>query len=89
MDIPRPAFVYIGRRSCGCCTAVISDLPGFEKDTAKEVAEVIASGRTIERVAFDVYRDRVSHEETFMACPHQEQKLQLDGLIGGQYGRLE
>lgn len=38
---------------------------------------MIASGRTIERVAFDVYRDRVSHEETFMACPHQEQKLQL------------
>jgi len=89
MAIPKPNFVYIGRKPCGCCTAVISDLAGFEKDTAKDVAAVIKSGRAIERVSFEQYKTTVRFEPTFMACPHSKPvpaPSPQPGLFGAEVG---
>lgn len=74
MDIHKPKYYsYIGREKCGCCTFIIADIPGDEKSTAKEIAKVIKSGRTIERIDWQTYVNVVSKEPTFMACSHTAQ----------------
>ena len=40
---------YIGFASCGCARALAHDVPGMEKDTAREVAGYIKSGLVVER----------------------------------------
>lgn len=47
----KPTHDYIGRKKCGCVVAAVVDMPGFEKETAKTVAEFIRDGLTIERIA--------------------------------------
>lgn len=71
MNIPKPMYVYIAREKCGCCTAIVSDITGLEKETGKWVAKVIESGRNINRVSWQEYANIISTEETFMSCPHR------------------
>jgi hypothetical protein len=44
----RPEYDYIGVKECGCVVAICHDLG--DKETAKEVAELIRSGLHVERV---------------------------------------
>lgn len=71
MRPPKPTHAYVGRNQCGCCTAIISDTPDDKEFVAKEVSAVILSGRTIERLTWQVYVDEIAAEPTFMDCPHQ------------------
>ena len=65
-----PEFVYVARNpSCGCVVGLISDYA--DKETGEAVAECISEGAYIERVAWQIYKDQVSQEPTFLACPHQ------------------
>ncbi|HSZ58659.1 MAG TPA: hypothetical protein VK797_23525 [Tepidisphaeraceae bacterium] len=43
-------FCYIGRRSCGCICCVTIDDTEHRKETAKDIAEWIRSGLSIERM---------------------------------------
>lgn len=43
-------FMYLAKRPCGRVSAMCWDEPGFEKDTAKHVAEYIRRGDKVERV---------------------------------------
>lgn len=43
-------FMYLAKRPCGRLSALCWDEPGYEKDTAKHVAEYIRRGDTVERV---------------------------------------
>jgi len=48
---------YVGRtRCCGRFVAAVADIPGAEKDTSKDVADMIANGYVVERVEDDVVR---------------------------------
>jgi len=68
-------FVYVGRkRQCRCAVGIITDLG--DEYTANNVADFIASGLTVNRVSWPVYR-QIAEEETFMACPHGQKKLPL------------
>ena len=44
---------------------------------AQAVAEFIASGRTIERVSFEDYKEKLSREKTFMNCQHVARQPEL------------
>lgn len=75
MNLPKPTHVYIGRQKrCGCCTAIISDYG--DKETANSVASVIKSGRYIERVDWQTYKNVVSQEPGFMDCHCKELSTQ-------------
>lgn len=43
-------MAYIGQKPCGCVVAAAVDIPECRKETAKDVAEWIRSGLTVERV---------------------------------------
>lgn len=78
----KATHVYVGRKACGCCVAVVTDLQ--DKMTGKEVAEFIASGLTVERISFDDYRARIVEEPGFMGCIHEEGGEQLVLLQVGE-----
>lgn len=45
-------FIYIGIcEGCGTYVRFVVDVRGFEKDTAKEVADMIARGMRVERIS--------------------------------------
>jgi hypothetical protein len=71
-DMKPATHVYIGRKECGCCVAVVTDL--MDKSTGKSVAEFIGDGLIIKRVSFPEYRE-MCKEETFMGCTHGQAKL--------------
>ncbi|MCK9568589.1 hypothetical protein M0R72_06580 [Candidatus Pacearchaeota archaeon] len=43
-------MAYIAVKSCGCVVGAVVDIPECRKETAKDVAEWIRNGLTIERV---------------------------------------
>lgn len=43
-------FIYLAKRPCGRVSALAWDDPGYEKSTAKHVAEWIARGDKVDRV---------------------------------------
>ena len=47
------AMAYIGRRNCGCVVAVSVDTPFYRRDVAKDLAEFIRRGYTVERVTVE------------------------------------
>ena len=48
--------VYTGKAKCGCIVAVVADMPDMPKETAKDVAEFIRGGYTVERVPVEDFR---------------------------------
>ena len=76
--LERPKFVYVGRKSCGCCVALVTDFA--DKLTARSVAEFIESGLTIDRYSFDQYISDVCKEPTFMNCIHVTHQLELSAI---------
>jgi len=70
-EIPIPTHAYIARKECGCCIGVASDIASYPRGTAEGVASFIKEGLTVERVTWEVYREQVSKELTFMQCPHK------------------
>ena len=50
MNNQKPTHDYVARLKCGCIVALVADVPGFEKETAKSVAELIRDGCAVERV---------------------------------------
>lgn len=71
-----PTHVYIGRAPCGCVYMLRND--DHDKDTAHDVAEVIKEGGSVERVTWKRYIDVVRNEDTFMACPHQDEQMEME-----------
>jgi hypothetical protein len=49
----KPTHEYIATAKCGCVVGVLSDLKGYEKETAKEVADFIKKGCAVNRVLRD------------------------------------
>jgi hypothetical protein len=41
---------YVGTLACGCGVAITRDIPGYEKDTAKDVASFIAGALVVTRL---------------------------------------
>lgn len=67
---------YIGRAPCGCVRAATVDLASDPKGVARDVADFIKDGLTIERVPHQYVRDNL------WRCPHQiipddQMKLEL------------
>ena len=61
---------YIGRKACGCITAVVVDAPESKKETAKSVAGFIAQGLTIDRVTAAAFRAGK------FGCKHKDKRKQ-------------
>lgn len=61
-------FCYVARKSCGCVIGVCTDMK--DRDTARNVAEFISGGLTVDRVAWTQYQV-IAKEPTFFACPHK------------------
>jgi len=69
--------VYIGRKSCGCCVAAVTD--DGDKHTAAAVADFIKSGCTIERLSMEEYRTKPDAMPHGCKCPKPQQST----LFGG------
>ncbi len=41
--------VWVGLKACGCCVAVVVDVPGHEKHTAKTKREFLRDGLSVVR----------------------------------------
>ncbi len=41
---------YVGSMACGCGVALVRDMPEYPKDTAADVAGLIRSGYTVQRL---------------------------------------
>ena len=67
---------YIARCKCGAIVMATVDKPEHAKDTAREVAECIADGLTIERVTCQCVRDNWSD----CTCEQADPQLALDLL---------
>jgi len=46
----KPTHSYIATAKCGCVVGLIAVIPGYEKDTAKNVADFIKRGYMVELV---------------------------------------
>ena len=44
---------YIGRKACGCVVAAVVDSLGAEVETAKDVADFIRAGYSVEHIEAD------------------------------------
>jgi hypothetical protein len=58
-------YAYIGRESCGCVTCVTLDDPGHKREVAKDIANWVRWGMSVERVAVEDARS------AFTTCSHQ------------------
>ena len=56
-------MAYVAHEKCGCMTGATVDEPQYAKATAKDVADWIKDGRTVEHVSGDIVR------KTFAVCP--------------------
>ena len=65
--VQHATHVYIGRKACGCCVAITTD--SGDKETAKSVVKFIQEGLAVNRIEWQTYKEQVSVEPTFMACP--------------------
>lgn len=62
-------FSYVGRENCGCITFAMIDDPAYAKETAREVAKVIRSGRLITRMTT---KEALADPLFFLGkCPHK------------------
>jgi hypothetical protein len=73
-NVNKPTHDYVGRKVCGCCVTLISDLG---PECAHDIAGAIRAGLTIERVPREQLAT-IMAEPTFMACPHGQ--LPLEGI---------
>lgn len=48
-DIDVGTHCYVGINARGCGVVIVSDMPGHEKATGKDVAEMIKDGMKVER----------------------------------------
>lgn len=69
----KPEYVYVARNPCGCVSGLVND--DRDKFTADSVAGFISDGRTVDRVAWDVYVNEVAREPTFFKCNHGQLRL--------------
>lgn len=65
---------YVGRCKCGSIVAAVVDVPGQEKDTAKDVAGFIKDGLKVEQMETDQVRVTLGR----CTCT-KDQQLTLDG----------
>ncbi len=68
MDDEAQIMCYIGRKSCGCVVAATVDEPQYREDVAKDIADWLRSGLTIERVTVEYARQNLN-----FSCPHKQQ----------------
>lgn len=67
-------YCYIARERCGCITGAAVDEPQYAKAVAKDVADWIKDGRTVERVPTTVVREhfaRCSRKPTVRWHDHE------------------
>lgn len=60
-------YSYVARKACGCMVGATVDDPAHKKDVAREIAEWVREGLTIERVTHDVVRKEFMGSK----CPHE------------------
>lgn len=60
-------MAYVAKKPCGCICSAVVDEPNHKRDVAKDVAEWIREGLTIEHVTVQHVR------ENFVGwqCPHE------------------
>ena len=69
---------YIGTWPCGCILAVICDVPGQSKQTAKDVAELIKGGASVTRVLHSEFREmEFGHRLTCSLPKHQDRARKM------------
>jgi len=68
--LPKPEFEYVGIKDCGCCVAVVADIPGYEKHTAETVAEFITDGLKVKRIPRTELDDYLP-----LGCKHIDRQL--------------
>jgi len=59
---------------CGCCEAASVDEPQYPKSNAKDVAQWIRAGYTVERRSVEWVR------ENLRRCPHKEDRIKQTEL---------
>ena len=47
--------VYIGTGPCGCWCFAVSDVPGDERDTAREIKRALKDGLRVERMTCEAW----------------------------------
>ncbi len=69
---------YVGRHPiCHHMRAAVIDQPGYEKETAKDVAEYIESGMRIERVMIQEVRDKFAVEKCEVCQPPKPKQMEM------------
>lgn len=63
----KATHAYIGVNQQGQARAIVCDDAGYEKDTAKLVAEWITMGRTVERLPIEEAKARLNPEPSEVA----------------------
>lgn len=74
--LDKPKGVYVARKRCGCVVGIVTDMEADKKATGDAVAEFIRDGLYVNRVGWAEYKANISHEDTFMACPHEKGPVQ-------------
>jgi hypothetical protein len=64
-------YCYIGLTKCNCLVAISCDMPGHEKGTAEDVADMIKSGLRVERATVDYAKNN------FGRCTHEPKQFEL------------
>lgn len=59
-------YAYLGREACGCVTCVTLDAPTHKREVAKDVAQWLRWGMTVERVTVEAAR------QAWAVCEHKK-----------------
>ena len=58
-------YAYMGREQCGCVTCVTVDNPEHKSYVAKDIADWVRLGLSVERVPIETARQALTFD-----CPH-------------------
>jgi hypothetical protein len=70
-----PKNEYVATAKCGCIVGLIADLPGAEKDTAKEVANFIRRGCKVELLSRESEQFKVALASFGHHCQPEQPSL--------------
>jgi hypothetical protein len=67
-------MAYAGRKRCGCVVAACVDEPNHARDVAREIANWVRAGMTVERMTVEDVRGAL-HRCTCSAAPKDQATL--------------
>ena len=71
VETKEQVYCYIGRKACGCYVAAAVDRPEYAKETAKNLADWVKVGMTVERHPIAFVRENV------MGCDCAKKQMSL------------